>query len=383
MKGSETITLKQAKALWISSQGLHKKDFFGKGPAATLKAIEQLGYVQIDTINVIERCHHHILYSRISDYKRKHLHQAQSIDKNIFEYWTHALAYVPVKDFSFYQNRMKQHQLSSSSWFGSVTPEDTKKIFKILKDSGAISIRDIKDDVLVEKSHAWGSKKPSKKALSLAFNQGKVTISERLGMLKKYELTERHFNWDQLPKAASEKEICNYKLERALKSQGLFNLESATYLEKAEQKLQMKKAIEARVQSGTLIPIEVTDIEKTIFYTSPENLNLKTKINDERTHILSPFDPLVIQRKRLKMFFDYEHLFEAYIPKEKRVYGYFTLPVLIGDQIVAMLDLKTDRENNQLLIQKWTWRPKLKSATFKKLIETELDRFEKFQLSTD
>ena len=72
-------------------------------------------------------------------------------------------------------------------------------------------------------------------------------------------------------------------------------------------------------------------------------------------HILSPFDPLVIQRKRLQLFFDYEHRFEAYVPKEKRLFGYFALPVLVGDDIVAALDLKTDRAERKLLVQKWTW----------------------------
>ena len=72
-------------------------------------------------------------------------------------------------------------------------------------------------------------------------------------------------------------------------------------------------------------------------------------------HILSPFDPLIIQRKRLQLFFRYDHRFEAYLPKEKRLFGYFALPVLVGDEIVAAIDLKTDREQGKLLTQQWTW----------------------------
>ncbi|MBY0385576.1 winged helix DNA-binding domain-containing protein [bacterium] len=120
--------------------------------------------------------------------------------------------------------------------------------------------------------------------------------------------------------------------------------------------------------------------EKIQHWIRPELLEKKIKIDDSQVHILSPFDPLIIQRKRLQLFFDYQHLFEAYIPKEKRVYGYFSLPVLIGNQIVAVMDLKTDRLLKKLLIQQWTWLPKQKSAARKKMIEAELDRFEKFQL---
>jgi uncharacterized protein YcaQ len=103
-------------------------------------------------------------------------------------------------------------------------------------------------------------------------------------------------------------------------------------------------------------------------------------------HILSPFDPLIIQRKRTHLFFDYEHRFEAYVPKEKRQFGYFALPVLVGCDIVAALDLKTDRQNRKLLTQKWTWIGRGKAAkgearkALKRRIEEELHRFERFQL---
>jgi uncharacterized protein YcaQ len=113
---------------------------------------------------------------------------------------------------------MEKNVKSPHSWYDSVKKEDLQKIFRLIKENGPISIRDVQDDVLVEKDHAWASRKPSKKALQLAFNQGKLVISERVGMLKKYELAERHFNWDQKPKAASEKELNEYLLERALRS---------------------------------------------------------------------------------------------------------------------------------------------------------------------
>ena len=86
----------------------------------------------------------------------------------------------------------------------------------------------------------------------------------------------------------------------------------------------------------------------------PDTLDGVPDHGRELVHILSPFDPLVIQRKRLKLFFDYEHRFEAYVPKEKRVFGYFALPVLVGDQIVAAIDLKADREKRRLQLQRWT-----------------------------
>ncbi|MGA6981451.1 MAG: crosslink repair DNA glycosylase YcaQ family protein, partial [Candidatus Sulfotelmatobacter sp.] len=101
---------------------------------------------------------------------------------------------------------------------------------------------------------------------------------------------------------------------------------------------------------------------------------------EELVHILSPFDPLIIQRKRLRLFFDYEYRFEAYVPKHKRIFGYFCCPVLIGDRIVAALDLKTDRARQKLLVQSWNRVGRSASRAHRQLIEAALNKFEQFQL---
>src|SRR5580704_6564568 len=132
-----------ARRIWLRAQRLDAPTPFGDGPAATQAAIEHLGYVQIDTINVIERCHHHILWTRIPGYRREHLHQAQTVDKSVFEYWTHALAYVPTRDLPYFLPDMKRHARSPMSWFRSVTKEDLRKVVARIRKEGALSIRDI------------------------------------------------------------------------------------------------------------------------------------------------------------------------------------------------------------------------------------------------
>ena len=133
--------------------------------------------MQIDTINVIERCHHHILWSRIPDYKRDHLRQAQSVDKTVFEYWTHALSYVPTADLKYFIADMKAHAKAGRSRHHAATPAEVNKILARIREGGALSIRDIDDDELVEKTHAWGSRKPSKRTLQFAFYAGKLVIN--------------------------------------------------------------------------------------------------------------------------------------------------------------------------------------------------------------
>ena len=129
-----------------------------------------------------------------------------------------------------------------------------------------------------------------------------------------------------------------------------------------------------------LVPVTFDGAGKVEHWVRPEMLDIDPEPAQELVHILSPFDPLVIQRKRLQLFFDYEHRFEAYLPKEKRVFGYLALPVLIGDEVVAAIDLKTDRANRKLQIQKWTWVGRGSHRSHKRQIEAELHRFERFQL---
>ena len=370
---------RQARRIWIKAQRLDVREPFGDGPVATRLAVEHLGYVQIDTINVIERSHHHILYSRIPGYDRAHLHQAQSIDKSVFEYWTHALAYVPVRDYRYFVGAMKRHRQSPGPWSRSVTTKDLRKVLALVRKNGAVTIRDIDDDVLVEKDRAWASRKPSKRALQLAFHRGHVTVSGRIGMLKAYDLTERHFGWEKPPKAATEPETLNYLLDRALRTQGLVSLDSVCHLD-AKRKAAVRHLVDGRVRRKTLAPVAVGGVEAVEHWIEPGIYDAMASQEPELVHLLSPFDPLTFQRKRLQLLFDYEHRFEAYVPRDKRKFGYFALPVLCGDEIVAVIDLKADRQRRKLLVQKWTWVGRGSARRSKRTVEEELHRFERFQL---
>ncbi|MEN3289370.1 MAG: uncharacterized protein V7634_3670 [Bradyrhizobium sp.] len=379
------LTKLEARRIWLRAQRLEAEAPFGAGPQAVADAVTHLGYVQIDTINVIERSHHHILFTRIPAYRRTDLKQAQSVDKSVFEYWTHALSYVPTSDFRFFLPAMRRHRSEGHRWFTSVKPEDSRKVMRLLRQGGPLTIRDIDDDVLTEKEHLWASRKPSKRALQLGFYRGEFTIAGRDGMLKTYDLTTRHFGWDKPPKPATESEVTAYLLDRGLRAQGVVSLDSICHLD-APRKAKMARLIETRMRRGELMAVAVEGAGKQMHWARPATLEDTGEVSTDRVHILSPFDPLIIQRKRTELMFDYSHRFEAYVPKEKRQFGYFALPVLVGEEIVAALDLKTDREKRKLLMQKWSWVGKGKLAKgdarkqLKRRIEQELERFERFQL---
>ncbi|MFI5889584.1 winged helix-turn-helix domain-containing protein [Actinoplanes sp. NPDC051513] len=373
-----TVPADAARRIWLHAQRLDVAEPFGHGPRSTLAAIEHLGYVQIDSINVIERAHHHILFSRIPGYRRADLHRAQTVDKTVFETWTHALSYVPVGDYKYFVPAMRSLRTGPwLPWNKGITADDVRVAVKRIRDHGPLKISDIKDDVLVEKDWAWASRKPSKRALDIACTWGLITVSERTGIIKTFELTERQFGWEKKPRAATEKQVIAYGLDRALRAQGLVSVASVVHRE-TKAKAAVRELIEQRVRRRELVPVTVGDVEH---WATPETLDTVPRPVPGTVHLLSPFDPLVIQRKRLELFFGYTHLFEAYVPRQKRVFGYFALPVLVNDEIVAVIDLKTDRSAGAMLIQQWTWVGNGRESTHRQPIEDALARFEQFQLN--
>lgn len=368
------LTHADARRLWLRAQRLDTPAPFGEGPAAVAAAIGHLGYVQIDTINVIERSHHHILATRIPGYRRGDLATALSGERSVFEYWAHALAYIPTADYRFFLPLMRRWAADPGTWFGSVDPAEVRRLLARIRRDGPLSIRDIDDGVRVDKDHPWASRKPAKRALEYAFFSGQLTVGARTGMIKTYELASRHFGWTRTPRPATDQQGVRYRLDRALRAQGAVSLDSACYLDAAAKK-PMAALIEAEVARRRLVPVAIDG--------APPHWIARDALPppepaEPRVHILSPFDPLVIQRKRLAALFGYEHLFEAYLPREKRRLGYFALPVLVGDRIAAAIDLKADRAQRRLLIQQWTWTAPPREGD-RAAIDAALARFEAFQ----
>lgn len=378
MKAPLKLSIAEARRIWLRAQRLDSRAPFGAGPEATRAAVEHLGYVQIDTISVVERAHHHILFTRIPEYRRSDLSTAQSADKSVFEYWTHALSYVPSRDLRFFMPQMKRHESQPSRWFTDADPRELAKVLRRIRRDGAISIRDVDDDELQEKSHPWASRKPTKLLLQLGFYNGWLAISERQGMVKSYELIERHFGWPPRPRPATPGQVAEYLLDRAIRAQGVISAASVMY-PWLRFSPEVGALVESRVRRRRLVPVTIGD-DPTPHYATPEALD-ETDVAPELVHILSPFDPLIIQRRRTELFFGHDHVFEAYIPRAKRRFGYFTLPVLVGEQIVAVLDLKTDRAAGRLLVRAWHWVGEGEER-HRPAIEQELGRFEQFQLGS-
>lgn len=339
--------LARLRRLALAAQGLLQIQPYGRGLAGARKAINHIGYVQIDTISVVERAHHHIFHSRVPKFKPAMTNQLL-LDRDVFEYWAHAAALLPIADFRFslpYKHAIKSGQ---THWYK--TP-DTKLMGELLariRSDGPIRSRDVKTNTT--KRAGWWDWKPAKKALEQLYMEGDLMVSDREGFQKTYDLTERvlppHVN-TQMPSMA---EFAAHIMDQQLRCHGFASLKGLTYQRRnAELRKAVKALVNERLAQQTLEQVQVPSGEVFILETGALEHPLPRLSN--RMLILSPFDNSVIQRHRLNALFQYNYQLECYVPAAKREYGYFCLPLLYRDEFIGRMDCKAHRKVSHLEIK--------------------------------
>lgn len=338
-----TLSNKEARNIILNSQGL-TGDAFGNRKVGTLKAIEHLGYVQIDTISVVERAHHHTLWSRVSDYHKNYLDQLVK-DRKVFEYWSHAAAYLPMRDYRFSLLRKNLYATRKLGWY--FNKRATNFVMDRIKAEGPLQSKDFEEK---KKQGGWWNWKESKIALEQLFMEGKLMAAERKGFQKVYDLTERVLPKGISTTAPTDKEYGAYLLRKTIRANGLAARSEIGYLRRYAKPI-VATVLTEMLETGEIAPVKVEGM-KEVYYTTEAKLNeATTDVPRSGIKILSPFDNSLIQRNRLKSIFGFDYTIECYVPEKKRVYGYFCLPVLAGDKFVARIDCKADRENETLIVK--------------------------------
>lgn len=341
---STLFTAPQFRKKALLSQGLLQKDPFGRGKAAVLKAIEHLGYVQIDTISVVERAHHHVLWNRVSNYQPQMLERLIS-DKEVFEYWFHAAAYLPMKEFRFALPRMQAIKSGKKHWFANTDKSLMKQICQRIDAEGPLMARDFADPAGGQKG--WWEWKPAKQALEQLFIQGDLMIVGRQGFQKQYDLMERALPGDVDSRCPDIIEQAQYFVDVTLKAHGFAAIKSYTYLRKgADIRKAVKEILEQSVLDDKLLKSELPC--GTVVYCDPQMLSRKRPI--DRVVLLSPFDNCVIQRERCRRIFGFDYQIECYVPEAERQFGYFCLPILYKDKFIGRVDCKADRKTKVLKV---------------------------------
>tara|TARA_R110002050_G_scaffold16719_1_gene50468 strand:+ start:120544 stop:121752 length:1209 start_codon:yes stop_codon:yes gene_type:complete len=375
-KTTQSISLQEAKRLVLVSQQINTTKPKGKAIDATLSALEQLGYIQIDTISVIERAHHHTLWNRNSKYTDSHLDDLIA-NKQVFEYWSHAAAYLPMRDYRFTLPRKQAIANGAQNHWYQRNEKMMKFVLQRIRDEGPLMAKNFvhKGEKLAE----WQSK-PTKQALEYLFMQGDLMISSRKNFHKVYDLTERVLPDAINTATPTTDEYARFLITQYLQANGLGQASEMGYLLKGVKKL-LLKTLQNMVEQGELVQIMVNMM---LYYTLPDTLEVLGKIRkNNAVKILSPFDNLVIQRKRMQALFDFDYLLECYVPVAKRKYGYFTLPILWNENLVARMDCKVDRKNALLHMHHLALEPGLDKATnFAFALGKELQAFMQFNNCT-
>jgi len=335
-----TSSLKQ---LTLFNQGLGKISPFAKGVEGTLQAIEHLGYVQIDTISVVERAHHHILWSRVPDYDLSHLNNLVR-ERQIFEYWYHAASYLPMKDYHYVLPAMISVRKGESRYFNRGDQHLMNEILARVRAEGRIRLRDI--DKNNKKSLGnWWNTGPGRRAFEQLYMQGDLMICERNGMEKVYDLTERCLPENIDLSMPTLHEYAQYLFNTTLRAHGAFTWKQLVHLKGKDLKEAMRVVLKEQIDAGVVSAIKLDDGQTLYVDVAAIKQNVNT---DFGLKILSPFDNSLIHRDRLTSLFEFDYRIECYVPAAKRVFGYFCLPILYQDELVGRIDCKAHRTVKEL-----------------------------------
>ena len=354
------IPLPLARRLAIAAQGLDGRWELPAGREGVAQTIERLGYVQIDTIAVIQRAHHHTLWSRHPEYMAQMLHELQARDRRVFEYWTHAASYVPMCDYRYYIPRMQGVAKSARTrgWLEE-NAQLVQHVVERIREEGPLGSADFAAPP--GKRGSWWDWKPAKRALEMLFSMGDLMVTERRSFQRIYDLKERVLPEETDTSEPDRGEWGRFTVRRTLALHGIVSAGEMGWRRGNSEAI--SEARQELIDSGEIIPVEVEALDGEDFYASKEAVERTSEQYDLSTplHLLSPFDSLIIQRRRVQTLFDFAYTIECYLPAAKRRYGYFCLPILWGEHFVGRLDPKADRKAKTFIVRKLIFEPEFRA----------------------
>ena len=340
-----TISKAQARKIILHAAGLSSYAQFGMGVEAVYNVIDHLGFVQLDTNYVVERAHHHVMAARVPGYEPAWLEELYA-DGRIFEYFTSDAGYIPMHDY--------RYSLAVKKAFAAQRTPPTKAEINLMKQvldraerEGPLMVGDFDDD-RVEASTGWWDWRPAKVALERLYLDGELMISRTKGFKKIYDLPMNSIPEGTDQTVPAPEEYARYVIRRTLGALGIAYVKDIAWRARYVKGNLVKSEIEKMVVEGLVQTVVIEGLKSAAIYMLTDQ---KMEIElSEQVYILSPFDILNVFRHRLRDFFDFDYQIECFVPAAKRKYGYFSLPVLIGDTFIARMDAKADRKQKLLIV---------------------------------
>lgn len=351
------LSLKTARHLAVVKQGLHQRPK-NKDSQQLLKSIKQMGLLQLDSVNVVDRSHYLAMLSRIGHYDRANLDALLYPNRDLFEQWAHAACLIPTDDFAYFApiilaKRDNEHWHRRLNSLGSNPQAVLDMVMDAIKERGALTSKDF-DDPRPHRGK-WWDHKPAKHALDMLYSRGFLMVDRREKFQIQYDLAER-----VLPEAikAPTKTMVDYLYWATLQSVRCLGVATVSH---ASDYYRLKKSdirthLKTLQDEGKVTPVTVESWDGPAYVTT-DDLALIEEIEVGKhpatiTTFLTPFDNLTWNRDRLRELFNYHYQLEMYVPKAKRKYGYYVMPILHRGQYIGRIDPKVDRKTDTLLIQK-------------------------------
>jgi uncharacterized protein YcaQ len=370
------IPNRTARQLWLQVNGLRDTP---TGPLDLKAQIHDLGFVQLDTIQVVSRAHHHILWSRNQTYREPMLDRCLAKDRAVFEHFTHDASVLPMAFLPMWQRQFRRmrDKVSRSSWYGKHLAEDhLDHIRRRITEEGPLSTHDF--DTKIQGAREMWKRPPHKIGLDYLWYAGELATCHRDGFTKYYDLAERVFPEDLRTQDQPDREQIDWLCHAALDRIGLGTLGEIRKFWDATEVSEV--AGWADRHSATTLPVDIESADGG-WTKAFATLDIEERIANlgqpsSRLRILNPFDPAIRDRVRLKRLFGFDYTVEMFVPAAKRVWGYYVFPLLEGDRFVGRVEAKADRKRSTLTVQNLWWEPGVQpSAQRVRKLESELVRF--------
>jgi uncharacterized protein YcaQ len=370
------ISNTEARHLWLAVNGLAAAP---TGPLDVMALIRQLGFVQLDTIQVVSRAHHHILWSRNQSYREPMLDTLLAQDRAIFEHFTHDASVLPMAFLPVWQRQFRrmQQKVSQSSWYGDAL--DARLLDEIthrIATEGPLSTRDF--DTKIEGDKAMWKRPPHKKALDYLWYAGALATSHRGGFTKFYDLAENVFPEALRTQNLEDEEQIDWLCSAALDRIGIGSQTEIRKFWDATEAKDVTAWVKRRGQN--LIPVEVQGFDgswsKALAHADIEQRLQALQPPLKRLRILNPFDPAIRDRKRLKRLFGFDYKVEMFVPAAQRKWGYYVFPILERDRFIGRIEAKADRTTGALnVLNTWSEPDVATSQAQNNRLNAELARF--------
>jgi len=370
----------QRQAIVSARPGFDKERLF--------ELVERLGYIQVDSINVVERAHLLILFSREPGYRPGLLVELLEQDRRLFEHWTHDASILPVSYFPHWRHRFEAagESLRGDRWKSRLGRDPHRVLDAVrerIRNEGALRSRNFENDGGLKRSSWWGWTQ-EKAALEFLWRSGELAISRRDGFQKVYDRVEKVIPARDRRRRVGREASVDWKCREALTRLGAAAPVEITAFWGSFSLADARAWVKAEGKAGKLIPVAVETADGSKPRTRvarPEFVeSLRAAPAAPRgMRLLSPFDPLIRDRKRASWLFGFDYRIEVFVPAARRKYGYYVLPILEGDRFTGRIDLKTHRQAGFLEVKGLWWESGIEETVARRqALRRCLDRLARF-----